>query len=501
MKTTKEIVFECIQKMIYTDSENSSGIETKVIAEKVNMHRSNVSALLNELVKEGKLDKNNTRPVLYKMPKQKHQFVENSCFTNLVGHNGSLRNAVQLAKAAILYPSSSLNVLLTSKPGCGTTYFASLMFEFAKERGILSENALYIKLNCRHYYKNVSVLSDELFGKEDNLLDSCFAKAREGMLFIDNFDLLEARQQCLIFDFIETGKLYSKDRSRFLECENIFLVIACSSDNVFHINQKIPVKIELPELKDRDMKERFELINNFFAIEALNSNRSIDVTSEMLKALLLTDFNYGIKELEFEIKTACANAYVRVVNEIDHNIYVCINDLPKQMKNSLLKLKEKKVEIETLLGTSEVIYYDRNTGFQDQYIERSSKDVYSEIKKQYDELSNRGINDFSIEDVINTHIQSLFKEYGYHKIYDETNNLEQLSKIVDKTIIELVNEWLNTCQEKFGKSFKSNVFYGLCLHINSLLSKNRSMKRVENNQIVKIIQNYSKEYAASFHSW
>lgn len=497
MKTTKEIVFECIQKMIYTDSEKSSGVETKVIAEKINMQRSNVSTLLNELVKEGKLDKTNTRPVLYKMPQQKLQFVENSCFTNLVGHNGSLRNSVQLAKAAILYPSSSLNVLLCSKPGCGTTYFASLMFEFAKEKGILLENAPYVKLNCRHYSKSVSVLNDELFGKEDNLLDSCFARARGGMLFIDNFDLLEARQQSFIFDFIETGKLYSKDRSNSFECENVFLVIACALENNSHINQRIPVVIELPELKYRDMKERFELINTFFSIEALNSNRSIDVTSETLKALLLTDFNYGIKELEFEIKTACANAYVRVVNEIDQNIYVCINDLPKQIKNSMLKLKEKNSEIETLLGTSEVIYYDKNTGFQDQYIERGSKDVYSEIKKQYDELSNRGINDSSIEDVINTHIQNLFKEYGYHKIPNETNNLEQLSKMVDNTIIELVNDWLNICQEQFGKSFKSNVFYGLCLHINSLLSNNRAMKRVENNQVVKIIQNYPKEYAAS----
>lgn len=497
MKTTKEIVFECIQKIIYTESEKANGIETKVIAEKLNMQRSNVSALLNELVKEGKLDKTNTRPVLYKMPQQKIQFVENSCFTKLVGHNGSLRNAVQLAKAAILYPSSSLNVLLCSKPGCGTTYFATLMFEFAKEKGILLENAPYVKLNCRHYSKSVSVLNDELFGKEDNLLNSCFTRARGGMLFIDNFDLLEARQQSFIFDFIETGKLYSKDRSKYLECEKIFLVIACTQQSTSHINQRIPVKIELPELKDREIKERFELINNFFSIEALNSNRSIDVTAGAMKALLLTDFNYGVKELEFEIKTACANAYVRVVNEVNQKIYVCKNDLQKQIKNSLLKLKEKNCEIGNLLGASEVIYYDKNKGFQDQYLEKGSADLYTEIKKQYDELSNRGINDSSIENVINTHIQNLFKEYSYHKIHDETNNLEQLSKIVNNNVINLVNDWLASCQKQLSKTFKSNVFYGLCLHINSLLSKNRDSKKVDNNQIVKIIQNYPREYAAS----
>lgn len=497
MKTTKESVFECIQKMIYIEKENVCGVETKVIAEKLNMQRSNVSKLLNELVKEKKLEKTNTRPVLYKMPQQKIQFVENSCFTNLIGHNGSLRNAIQLAKAAILYPSSSLNVLLSSSQGSGTTYFATLMFDFAKEKGVLLENAPFVKLNCRHYSKSVSVLDDELFGKGNDLLDSCFIRARGGMLFIENFDLLEARQQSFVYDFIETGKLYSKDRNRYLECENVFLVISCTQQNITHINEKIPVTIKLPELKDRDMKERFELINNFFSIEALNSNRSIEVTSEAMKALLLTDFNYGIKELEFEIKTACANAYVRVVNEVNQKMCVCKNDLQKQIKNSLLKLREKSSEIDILLGYSEIIYYDKNKGFQDQYLDKDSNDLYIEIKKQYDELANRGINDSSIENVINTHIQSLFKEYSYNKMHDTTNNLEQLSKIVDNNVITVVENWLNTCQQKLNKTFKSNVFYGLCLHINSLLNKSRVSKKVDNNQIVEIIQNYPKEYAAS----
>ena len=52
MKTTKESVFEFIQKQLMTNSDYKDGISTKVIAEYFQLQRSNVSTLLNELVKD-----------------------------------------------------------------------------------------------------------------------------------------------------------------------------------------------------------------------------------------------------------------------------------------------------------------------------------------------------------------------------------------------------------------------------------------------------------------
>lgn len=78
MKSAKEHVYEFIQQKIYTDKQYQDGIETKVIAELLEMQRSNVSAYVNELVKEGKLIKTNTRPVLYKLPVQNTLYTEKS---------------------------------------------------------------------------------------------------------------------------------------------------------------------------------------------------------------------------------------------------------------------------------------------------------------------------------------------------------------------------------------------------------------------------------------
>ncbi len=497
MKSVKETVYEFIQQEIYSKSENKNGLKTNTIAESLGLYRSNVSTLLNELVKEGKLIKTATRPVYYKLPEQIQHTTEKSCFTELIGYNNSLKNAVQLAKAAILYPRSSLNVLLSAKTGCGTSYFASLMFQFAKEKGILNKNAPYVKVDCRHYSKNVSVLSDELFGRAGDLNTSSFANAQGGMLFINNIDLLDAKQQSRLFAFLDSGKIYSEDKEKSIDCNDLFLVLACSPQSSLQINRIIPVTIELPELKDRPIKERFELINNFFKVEASNSDRCIEVTTESIKALLLADFNYNVKGLELEIKTACANAYLRVVNESSQELCVCVNDFKGEIRKGLLKLKGYDNETYSLLGNRESIMYDKNTmniGYEDA---NCIGDMYSEIKKQYDELTNLGINNRSIENVMNNHINNLFKKYHYYNGFNASNNLEQLSKIVDEKVIDIVTPFWNNAKKELGRNMKPSVFYGLCLHINSLLTLNFDSQRVDNDQIVKIIQDYPKEYTTS----
>lgn len=495
MKTAKECIFEYIQQKTYTGKEAKKGVQTKEVADALGMQRSNVSAMLNELVNEEKLIKTNTRPVYYQLPKQCKMQVEETCFTKLIGYNGSLRNAIQLAKAAILYPRSSLNVLLSSQAGCGTSYFATLMFQYAKEKGVLKEHANFVKINCKHYMKNVSLINDDLFGAKGDLTESAFAKAQEGMLFIDNFDLLDAKQQSKILTFLETGKVYGENTSEHVECHDVFLVLACAPQNKMQVNQKIPVTIELPELKDRPLQERFELMNYFFSIEGLNSSRSIEVTKETMQALLLTEFTFNVKELELDIKSACAKAYIRVIDDLEQYISVCLSDFDSCIKKNLLKYKDNAVEIDALIGISDTIFYDKNTGYFDQ-INMDTTNMYSDIQKQYQELSNRGINHSSIKNVINSHIHNLFKKYSYYA-YDDRNNLEQLSKIVDQRVIHLVRKCLDNCKKELGRTYKSNVFYGLCLHINSLLNMNTTHQRVDNEQIIKIIQDYPKEYAAS----
>lgn len=495
MKTAKETIYEYVESTIYSNHEHQKGLETKQIAEALGIQRSNCSALLNELVKEGRLIKTETRPVFYRLKQQNMAADESASFTQLIGANESLRNAVKLAQAAILYPRTSLNVLLSSNTGCGTTYFASLMYGFAKEKGVLSGDAPYLKIDCRHYAKNIKVLDDEFFGSKGDLESTCFAKAKGGMLFIDHMDLLDARQQSQIFAFLDTGFVYSEDKSRSIDCKNVMLVLGCLPQNSQALSRVIPVTIELPELKDRTMRERFELINQFMLIEAHHSHRDIEMVSEAMEALLLCEYNYNVKGLELELQSACANAYVRVVNEPNQDIFVVLDDFKSSIQRSLLKKKSQEEELSKIIGDRESFVYSHDDAPRDDQLH--NHDMYNEIKRQYDELTNLGINDTGIESVMNTHIQNLFKKYKYFGGQDDTNNLEQLSKIVDKEIITIVDRWLENTKKELNRTFKSNVFYGLCLHINSLLTLNTEHQRIDNDQIIEVIQEYPQEYAAS----
>ena len=161
MKTTKESVYEYIQKELMTNDEYKKGVSTVVVADAFHMQRSNASTLLNELVKEGRLEKTTTRPVLYSLPQQEN--IENQSTKRMIGAEGSLANALQIAKAAILYPKNSLNVLVSAKTGCGTTHFVYSMYLYAKEAKVFSHDAPIYKVNCRHLKDNINELDDILF--------------------------------------------------------------------------------------------------------------------------------------------------------------------------------------------------------------------------------------------------------------------------------------------------------------------------------------------------
>ncbi|MFV0479314.1 MAG: PRD domain-containing protein [Anaerorhabdus sp.] len=493
MKTSKEIIYEYIERTFYIQGNRSKGIETKEVADALEMQRSNVSSLLNELVKDGKLEKTATRPVLYVLPQNNKNAAEKS-FSRLVGSNGSLRKSIQLAQAAVLYPKKSLNVLLSSKIGCGTSAFVYEMYRFAVENEVIAESSPYIKVNCRHFSKSIEILNDELFGV-NNIEECAFSKAQGGMLFIDNVDYLNAKQQNMLFNFLENLTVYSEKNKNEYRFEDILLVISCSPALREEYERRVPVIVTLPELKNRDYSERYELINRFFFTEALNSDCTIEVSNEVIQTLLLADFQYNIKEIYFEIKSACANAYVRAVNDQEKKIYVLLDDFKTKIQKKLFRLSEIEPELELILNARETTTYDKED-HSGRHEDDVATEFYVEIRKQYDELAQRGINKAGIAGVIDAHIKSLFRQYKYEYTRDNAQEMEQLAKIVDSRIIEIVQKFLKKQSGSNEKILQRNVVYGLCLHINSLLTLNIGHQRIDNQQIVELIQNYPQEYAA-----
>ena len=121
MKLSKDIVLEYIQNQSLHQSEDVH-FTTQELSDVLQMQRSNLSKLLNELVKEHRIKKTSGRPVYYSLVKEH----EESCFHTMIGYNSSLKQVVQLTKAALLYPSNSLPILITGSDGSGTVSYTHL---------------------------------------------------------------------------------------------------------------------------------------------------------------------------------------------------------------------------------------------------------------------------------------------------------------------------------------------------------------------------------------
>src|SRR5699024_7280255 len=85
-------------------------------------------------------------------------------FDSLVGVEGSLKVAVQQAKAAILYPPRGLHTIVFGETGTGKSLFAECMYQFALDSHTIASDAPFVSFNCADYAQNPQLLFGHIFG-------------------------------------------------------------------------------------------------------------------------------------------------------------------------------------------------------------------------------------------------------------------------------------------------------------------------------------------------
>ncbi|MEY8355501.1 PRD domain-containing protein [Lachnospiraceae bacterium 54-53] len=488
MKNNRELILSYLKE--YTEGA-SEGVSTKYLSECLNMQRSNLSRILNELVKEGLAVKNSGRPVLYKIKKDKKVNKQpSSCFQQAIGSEGSLKGCIQLAKAALIYPIRSLHTLLIAPGGAGKEYFAGLMFQFAVENRIFQQDALFIKLYCSDYEDRPEQLGDVFL--------EYLEKAENGMLYIANAELMPSEARSGLFHFIEQNYQIVNDKQ-----VNLRTVIICGLDTLTPnsiqemFKKKFTVSIQLPTLKDRPFSERYEFIKKFFIQEVNYSSRTIRITSEILIGLLLYNCQGEYKQLEKDIKMACANAYVRELHSTDEEIKVMMSDFPYYVRNGLLSYKNHRYEIKKIIDEHADYTFDASATVRKQLTDQGERDphsIYDWIEDKTAELKERGIYDGDISTIISVDIENEFKEYRT-ELSSRIVNKEQLRQMIPEQIIDLVNEFLSGASRKFKRVYPVSVFYSLCLHLNSMINENEDMRqRLSNEKIMEMIGKHKEEY-------
>lgn len=301
---------------------DKSGVTASDIAESLDIMRSNVSSELNQLVREKRVVKFVTRPVLYlpaelvhsKLGVNVHDYEIKSAslkeavaqdndsdsntdpFAHLIGAAGSLKSSVKQARSAIVYPPRGLHTLILGPTGSGKTLFAHMMFNYAKSIGRIKEDAPFIDFNCADYFNNPQLLIGQLFGYVKGAFtgavrdqEGLVAKADGGILFLDEIHRLPPEGQEMLFYFMDNGRFSKLGETGNKRESHVLIIAATTADPESALLQtflrRIPVMIKIPEFQSRTVDEQVELTKFLLSREAHRTHHKFHVSSDVIKAL------------------------------------------------------------------------------------------------------------------------------------------------------------------------------------------------------------------------
>lgn len=497
--TKKEIVY---QKLLQLNS--SEGIDTQTLAQLVNMSRANLSHELNELCKEGKLYKSSGRPVLFFLSENK--ITSNESQLDLLAKNNiSLRDSVEQAKAAILYPPKGMNCLILGGTGVGKSMFASLMHNYALEMKVKTEDSPFIVFNCADYTNNPQLLTSQLFGVKKGAYTGAetdkvglIEQANGGILFLDEIHRLPPEGQEALFIFLDTGTFRRIGDSEARTSDVLIISATTEDPNSALLNtftRRIPITINIPSLKERTLDERLFLIKSFFKYESIRLNKEIYVSLNSLRALLSYDCPNNIGQLKSDVQLLCAKAYSEFLTNLKHDVRIHSKALPPYIKEGLYKEKEHRVLWNKLMS-EEIEYFRFNGSNEDtnnNIFNNSDNSIYDFIENKLEKLKSLDISDIDIENILEKDIAKHFNNNN-SEISEEINR-KNLLTIINEDILNCFDKIINHISKKLTINFDNNLYTAFALHINTLVNRINTDKIIINTNLNKIKDHYPFEFS------
>ncbi|SMC20058.1 Transcriptional regulatory protein LevR, contains PRD, AAA+ and EIIA domains [Clostridium acidisoli DSM 12555] len=511
------------------------GLSSTEISENLNILRNNVSMELNELSRQGKIIKIRTRPVLYIDKKCIERLLgkklsegpieikaideiigeekevetiaeENSPFDRLIGASGSLRNQIEQAKAAILYPPNGLHTLIVGQTGVGKTLFANMMYNQAKYVNRLSEDAPFIVFNCADYYNNPQLLISHLFGHikgaytgADSEKAGIVEKANRGILFLDEIHRLPPEGQEMLFYFMDTGKfnrLGETERNR----ESSVLIIGATTEDpnsslLKTFIRRIPIIITIPSFEKRSIKDKVDLIKFLISNEAHRVNKVIKIEDEAVKAIIGSTSYGNIGQMKSNIQLVCATAFLKSINNKDY-IEINFKSLPSDIKSGLFHLSGKRKEMEAIseyLDSQIIITPEGHNMLIDKDPYDPPFNLYKIIEDKAAILKDGGADDEYINNFITTDINVHIKSF-YNKVKNDEDGRNKILKIVDEDILDFSEEVMNKIEKKLKRNLNDRFLYALSLHLSSFLNRLSNHKNLKYTNIEGIINDKRTEF-------
>jgi len=472
------------------DTGTKRGVTTEEISKALNMKRNVSSHFLNELYKEGKIIKINTRPV-YFIDKEVYESNpgltipmnydralalkdKDDPFNRLIGSGESLKEHVKMCKSAATYPPDGLPILLLGNTGIGKSFMAQLIYEYAKYKDAVSQSAPYVIFNCAEYANNPELLSANLFGYikgaftgADKEKQGLLEEANGGFLFLDEVHRLSPEGQEKLFLFLDKGIFRRLGETRTWRSAKVRFIFATTEDPTISLTntflRRIPLVVNIPALSGRPIHEKLQMIYSFYQSEAKNIGIDIMVSKQVVDVLLKANVSGNIGKLINAIKYSCALAYD--VSSIGNAkmLRIHVHDLPADIKSQM--------DFSLAGSTLSSMFISKNN--QRDY----SNDRVSENSQIYKETEK-----------LLKYIQD-YKRQGNSKKDFKKTIISDFNKILDKIIYKNVENYDDTVFYNAAKKVMQNVLgsmenlYGIRYYGNAAIVFTYLINIIQNDMI------------------
>jgi sigma-54 dependent transcriptional regulator, dga operon transcriptional activator len=485
------------------------GITANEISSELHIARNSVSEDLNELVNRGIAVKIKSRPVFFfdlqvlehytgksiQVPANQYKMIsdyfclpenkeitspvtlikeknEGDVFHEIIGYNGSLKEAIAKLKAAVLYPPFGLNVMLTGEPGVGKTMIAGAIHHYLTN--YRKQDIPFIYFNCSEYYNNPELLTSHLFGHAKGAFTGAYSdksglieKANGGFLFLDEVHRLTSEGQEKLFTVLDRGN-FSRMGETQLHPVNVRFICATTEDIQSAMLQtflrRIQVVVHLPTLAERTVKERLELALLFFQKECNKVRKTIEVTKFFLRFISERSYSGNIGQMKSDIQFICAQGYLdsltdnpeiirindRYINKGDSNNYTLVGPVDTIKETDSIRFIPDHQSI-----TAEEV-------LQKPVSEQDGDIFYNFLLKEFIKLRNSNVPYKETIAILKKKIESIF-DYGLYQRHETKFTPVESYKFQDKmeTIISYIEEFVSFPLNDAIKNNLRNHFYSL----------------------------------------
>lgn len=496
MDKKKEEVYQHLHQYTLTQlrtQQDELGCDALNISLDLQMDRSNVSRLLNQLHHEGRLIKTQGRPTLFFaraplenenpqayipsiIPKgkkildylkegdeQKEEKRKKDSFREYIANRNtsSMFTPIQQAKAAMLYPPQGLNVLLYGEPCVGKLKFAKAMYHFGQQKAIFQEHSHLFVFDCLSYVdQEADAILGKLYGSYDgqHVKKGLLEASRNGILVLNHMDCLSFAVLTSLYNSIINqtySPLHLPGKDFPIRC----LIIGISnSENLIHnpdIRRCFPMQIHIPSLREKSIQEMLVLTMQYFQEESSRIKKTIRISKGALSCFVMSNYTGNLPHLHAEIKQSCAHGFAHYLAQEQLFVNIYYDDISTPVLTDIYDVNERMSELDNILHL-----------FESEYLFFSPLKQNEELELLYD------LNDHTPHK--ETYVNSIDDKLITQCIEDINAAISIHLNTIRSVMVKQIYDLLYPILQHNPISKNENLLYGLLLQISKSINKIKS---------------------------